>query len=465
MTGGIDAFDEQVRSLTRRLLRASEQDPTRPFEAAKTSIPRAVAVVLATAILVAGLIFVGKSVLHIQLSQHSTVTPPVTATLPVATPPGVTPTPSIAPSPTAAPDDSVTNLHMFTASTGWAQRQSDGAILRTTQGVQRWRLTSPSTVTQTVIAAAFINAEAARILTAAATSVNAEDAPVALQSWATDNGGVTWSKGGSFSTYAGAGEPPGSLDFVDPDHGWFSVTGLAAAGSSAIYIYRTVDGGQRWSEVEATSFMPTGANGDISIGCDKNPASFINASTGWVTAECNGGEAFLYMTTDGGLTWRTQSLGISRSQASIFGYTTDAPQFVSGSVGFMPGFAGGPPAARATMFVTTNGGATWSARETPDYDPDAFEFINADDGWLLISGSITAPTSETNLWVTFNAGRTWTNLHTNANLVGFSLDFVSTQLGWADTALPAPNPPAAGLMQTTDGGRTWSPVATTISGS
>jgi photosystem II stability/assembly factor-like uncharacterized protein len=464
VTGGTDAFEEQARSLTSRLLRASEQDPRRPFEPAKTSVPRAVAVVLATAIVVAGLIFVGKSVLHIQFSQHPTVTPPVTATLPVATPPAVTPTPSIAPSPTASPADSVTNLHMFTSTTGWAQRQSDGAILRTTQGVQRWRLTSPSIATQTVIAAAFIDSETARILTTTA-SLGVDEGAIALHSWATNNGGASWSEGGGFSAFASAGEPPDSLDFVDPDHGWFSVTGLAAAGSSAIYIYRTVDGGQEWAEVEATVFMPTGANGDISIGCDKNPASFINPSTGWVTAQCNGGEAFLSVTNDGGLTWRTQSLGVSRSQASIFGYTTDPPQFVSGSVGFMPGFAGGPPAARATMFVTTNGGASWSARESPDYDPDAFEFINADDGWLLISGSITAATSETNLWVTDNAGRTWTNLHTNANLVGFSLDFVSAQLGWADTALPAPNPPAVGLMQTTDGGRTWSPVATTIAGS
>jgi hypothetical protein len=461
---GPDVFEEQARSLTRRLLRASEQDPARTFEPAKSSVPRAVAMVLGTALLVAGLIFVGKSVLHIQLSPHPSVTQPVTASLPVATLPVVTATPSVAPSPTASPAESVTNLHMFTSTNGWAQRQSDGAILRTTQGVQRWTVVSVSIGAQTVIAAAFIDSETARILTGMV-SPNNDDGAVALHSWATNDGGESWSEGGGFSALATAYEPPGSLDFVDPDDGWFSVTGLAAAGSSAMYIYRTVDGGRKWSEVEATSFMPTGANGDISIGCDKNPASFINARSGWVTAQCNGGEAFLYVTNDGGLTWRTQSLGVSRSQASIFGYTTDPPQFVSGSVGFMPGFAGGPPAARATVFVTTNGGSTWSPRESPDYDPDAFDFINADDGWLLISGSITAANSVTNLWVTDNAGRTWTNLHTSTNLDGLSMDFVSTQLGWADTALPAPNPPAVGLMQTINGGRTWSPVATTIAGS
>jgi photosystem II stability/assembly factor-like uncharacterized protein len=461
VTGESNAFDEHARSLTRRLLRASEHEPALALEPATTSVPRGLAVVFATIVLVAGLIFVGSGVLHIQLSKHPTgsATPPVNLTSPP-----VTSAPTVGPSPTASAANSVTNLHMFSPSDGWSQRQSDGAILHTWQGVQRWTLVSPAIGQDQVIGAAFIDSNTARILTAAA-SQNAESSEqIAIQSWATSNGGTTWAKEGSFTGYAIEGEPPGSLDFVDPDHGWFSITGLAAAGSSAMYIFRTVDGGEQWSEVEATAFMPTGAPGDIPLGCDKNPASFINASTGWVTAECNGGEAFLYATRDGGLTWTSQSLGVTREQASIFGYITDPPQFIGGTVGFMPGFAGAPPAARATMFVTTNGGKTWIARETPGYDPNAFEFINADDGWLLISGPITA-TSAANLWVTDNAGRTWTNLHANADLVGFSLDFVSTQLGWADTALPAPNPPAVGLMQTTDGGRTWSPMTTTISGS
>ena len=45
-------------------------------------------------------------------------------------------------------------------------------------------------------------------------------------------------------------------------------------GSSALYIYRTLDGGSRSSEVEQTSFMATARPFSLPLGCDENQASF-----------------------------------------------------------------------------------------------------------------------------------------------------------------------------------------------
>jgi len=452
---GIGDFDDYARSTTRRLLKAAEAEPARSLDERSNTVPRAVAMLVATLVLVAGLIVIGTSVLHIQLSHRpvSLVTPPPV----IHETPTVSPT--SAPSPTAPPTSVIANLHMVTATVGWAQRQADEAILHTTLGVRTWSVATPHIGGEQIIAVSFVDADTARALTAIIPA-NGEAGSSVIHSWATDDGGVTWVNAGSFSGLALQYEPNGTLDFVDRDHGWFSVTGLAAAGSSAIYVYRTVDGGKHWSEVDATSVVPAPGRTQLPSGCDKNPVSFINTATGWATAACNGGSAFLYVTHDGGVTWRAQSLGITPSD---YGYTLDPPQFVSGSVGFMAGYVGLPPGPHATLYVTSNGGATWTPRSTPDYFPEASDFIDAEDGWLLLNNPGSA-TGAGSLWVTHNAGRTWTNLQATASLDGLSLEFVTPQIGWAFTSIPVGSGAARGLLQTTDGGHTWTAVTATIRG-
>ncbi|HEY6470017.1 MAG TPA: hypothetical protein VI434_09630 [Candidatus Dormibacteraeota bacterium] len=448
----IDNFDTYARSMTHRLLKAAEADPATSMDERSTTVPRTVAMLVATLVLVAGLIVVGTSVLHIQFSHR-----PVN----VATPPPVvtqapTATPTTTPSPTVAPMSVIANLHMITTAVGWAQRQSDGAILHTTHGVMTWSVATPRIGIQDIIAVAFIDAETARALTA----VIPPSGSSVIHSWATNDGGVTWIDEGSFSGISLQYEPDGTLDFVDPDHGWYSVTGLAAAGSSAIYVYRTVDGGRHWSEVDNTSIVPGPGANALPSGCDKNPVSFINAVTGWDTGECAGGSAFLYVTHDGGAVWRAQSLGNTRSDG---GNAIAPPQFVSGNVGFMAESVYLQAGVRTTVDVTTNGGATWAPRTAPGHYSDASDFIDAADGWLLMSDPQSATVNET-LWVTTDAGRTWANVPTNVNLAGLSIEFVTTKIGWAFTAIPESSGATQGLLQTTDGGNTWTAVTPTISG-
>lgn len=450
-----DNFDAYARSITHRLLKAAESDPAKSLDERSTTVPRTVAMLVATLVLVAGLILVGTSVLHIQWS-HGPVK--------VATPPPVitqapTATPTTTPSPTAAPTSVIANVHMITATVGWAQRQSDGAVLHTTHGVMTWSVATPRIGSQDIIAVAFIDAETARALTAVIPP-DGESASAVIRSWATNDGGATWIDEGGFSGTALQYEPDGTLDFVDPDHGWYSVTGLAAAGSSAIYVYRTVDGGRHWSEVDTTSIVPGPGVNALPSGCDKNPVSFINTVTGWDTGECAGGSAFLYVTHDGGTVWRAQSLGNTRSDG---GNAIQPPQFVSGSVGFMVKSVYQQAGVRTTVDVTTNDGATWTPRTAPGLYADASDFINAADGWLLMSDPESATVTES-LLVTSNAGRTWARVPTTANLAGLSIEFVTTKIGWAYTTIPEGSGATQGLLQTTDGGQSWTAVTATIAG-
>jgi photosystem II stability/assembly factor-like uncharacterized protein len=348
---------------------------------------------------------------------------------------------------------------MFTPSTGWAQRQSDGAILRTTDGAERWIVTMPALGGADVIAAAFVDAEVARLLTATIPDESSGVNRDTVQAWATDDGGATWTREGSLAADGVAmGLPAGTLDFVGPEDGWFSLSG-AALGSSTMDVFRTQDAGATWTQVVATSFIPApGQTSDTPLACDKNPAVFSDAATGWITAACNGGGAFLYVSRDGGVSWRSESLGNTFSE---YGYTTDPPQFVTPRDGYMIGIQGHVSVPTVELFVTTNGGLTWSRRRTPDSALDASEFIDAANGWLLMNASDTSD-HDSSLWVTRNAGRTWTDLGLNIELGGLSLDFLTSQIGWAspDEVLQPPSGP--GLLRTTDGGRTWSAIKPTI---
>jgi photosystem II stability/assembly factor-like uncharacterized protein len=434
-------FDDVARSLTRRLIAAAEQAPSRVFEPRPAGAARAAAVLLATVAVVAGVIGLGTGVLHLQ---------PAVAPTPRPRPPLVSPSASPVPTPEASPTPrpvvGIANLRMFSPDDGWAQRQSDGAILHTTQGVQHWTVASSTFGGQEIIATAFVDGDAARVVTALPSAIQLTTTAV-MESWATNDGGLTWTREGTLTGYAIPG-PPGTLDFVDRDHGWFSVTGLGAAGSSAIFVYRTIDGGLHWQEVDRTYVSPVPGPGQLSAGCDKDPVTFLNDATGWDTGQCNGGPPFFYVTRNGGVTWKPQSIGLPWQP---WGYTTSQPQFVNGDSGFMVG-SGGAPGTHASLFVTTNGGATWVRRPTPIAYPDATYFFSAAKGWLQ-NGST--------LYVTDDSGHTWTSF--SAPNLG-ALDFLTANLGWSFLSGLGPWTGPASFMQTTDGGRTWTAVTPTISG-
>jgi photosystem II stability/assembly factor-like uncharacterized protein len=454
-----DGFDASARSLTRRLIAVCEQDPLRSIDSRRGSARRTVALLIATVVVVAGAGLAGTSILHGKTSHapSGSTTPPIVGR---PTPRGApTPVPSTQPTPSQSGGVVINSLAMFTPSTGWGQRQSDGAILRTTDGAQHWLIRMPEIGSADVIAAAFVNSDVARLLTAilpGSTGANSET----VQAWATEDGGTTWTREGNFvGDGIPANLPSGSLDFVDTEDGWFSLS-EGAGGSSTMDVYRTQNAGASWRHVVATSFMPSpGQTSDISLGCDKNPAVFSDASTGWITAGCAGGPAVLYVSHDGGVSWRTQSLG---NTASEFGYSTYPPQFVSPTTGYMIGIKGGSVSSTVVVFTTTDGGRTWSQWHTPETTLIASAFVNATDGWALMTPSDTS-NDDTSLWATNDAGRTWRDLGLQPELSGINLDFLTAQIGWAYPSA-IQQPPSAELFRTVDGGRTWSAITPSVVG-
>ena len=423
---------------------------------------RVVAAVLGLAAAVA--VVSGAAALLTRSGAPTAATPP-----PAAGPPNfVLPLPTESPSSTAVPGDVIGNLRMFTATTGWAQRAADGAILHTTQGVDSWLVASPPSAGAHPIAVAFLSAESARVLTAAATGQASPGVAAAeeVDCWATSDGGAGWNRMGSFAVPLQPQPEYGSLDFVDPENGWWSVIPGGSGETSHLSLYRTADGGAHWSEVARAPGTSAGSGGPATAtipgGCNANGAVFLNDTTGWLTGTCGDLHDYFYVSHDGGVTWAAQALPPSGSAGIP---VTTPPRFSSASDGVMVMEIVGGFFQSAFLYVTTDGGSSWTVHPTPANQEESVDFVDPGDGWLLMlnQDEVINGVGESVLYTTSDGGRSWAPLTATVgldlgNLAGLELDFLNPEQGWAAPVLDGPGMPtlSSELIQTADGGSTWS---------
>lgn len=358
---------------------------------------------------------------------------------------------------------SVLDLKMFDASDGWAWSGGND-ILHTTSGVQHWTVVPPPIAPQAIIEVAWVNAESARILATSAAAVNTVEQTYTLTGWMTDDGGATWTEGTPFSVLLETSADPmtqSNLDFVDPLHGWFFDAQDGAVGAPML-IFRTVDGGTHWSQVEMTPATGTAPPGALPAGCGAYGMTFLNTSTGWIAGQCSGLATFFDVTHDGGATWTPQP--IDCIQCLFY-----PPQFTSSRDGQMFGENG-----VGILFVTVDGGRTWTART--DASGEVPDFVDANHGFTL--GLTGNDNPLTVLWLTTDGGATWGQAP-NGAIRGdgpgdtAQLDFITPRIGWAVSVwfgnqglltngqTPYPTPPPQ-LWQTTDAGSTWTLITPTF---
>jgi hypothetical protein len=403
-----------------------------------------------------------------QLAEIGAVATPAPPTATPAPTPTPTPFPCASPAPQAGSEDQLENLHMFSSSSGWAQRASDGAILRTVDGAAEWTVASPPLAgDQQFVAASFLDASTAEALTG--TLYNCYPVPgpesAELIAWSTVDGGTTWTEEGTFQV---SDFPGGTVDFVNSEDGWLSVYEGAAMGSSGMALYQTVDGGVEWSEVAETnpqSPQPAGSPGSIPFGGDKGSATFVDPITGWIGSSTDGTGPLFWVTQDGGSSWSAQPLP---STSGLLQPTTQVLQVWSGE-GALVAVGSFAPSGQSTttLCITTDAGRSWSQIAMPGtgQTPETADFLDDADGWLLTFTTTTAktPPLATTLWVTPDGGANWTQMSARASADQITgVQFVTSELGWATTFNS--DTQASGLLQTSDGGSTWTPVTPIVAG-
>ncbi len=362
-------------------------------------------------------------------------------------------TPTPAPIPPVPPAQAIGDLHMLSASTGWARRVMDGAVLHTTGGMAGWTVAAP--LPGQLVAVAYVGLDTASALAVP----SGASGNVTAQAWTTQDGGASWSPGGTLSFEGFNPAIGGTLDFADSEHGWFSEV-EAADGLSGTALFRTENGGVSWSQVAATGSGGAGSPGMIPEGCDDLTATFVSATTGFITGTCLAAPPPLYVSQDAGATWAAAPL--APLPAGITAGTSFPPTFTSGQGGALltqnQTESGG---LSTSIFATTDGGLSWQQRAAPSGSPVASDFLDSDHGWVVTNEDSLAGASE--LYATQDGGSAWTRLNAFP-YVGIGLDFLTPEAGWAAPALGAPEGGPSYLIRTTDGGRSWSAAVPRIAG-
>ena len=255
------------------------------------------------------------------------------------------------------------------------------------------------------------------------------------------------------------------LYFLDAREGWV-IAYLNEATPGFAGVFHTTDGGGHWFQTARLDVNQQFSYGLIS-GSLQGSLMFHDSSTGWFTSVTYSGSNIpivaphMYVTHDGGKTWSVQILpttaavALDSSNASI-----GLPQFFNQMQGilvvtkFSAGGAGQAPGLQGMYaYSTIDGGSHWSDPQ-PLVLPRGATFIRSP---VVVDASHWFILAGSRIESTTDGGRHW------AALVGWpasdeivvAIEFQNTDLGWAEV-MGTGTHPSLTIYRTTDGGAHWS---------
>ena len=259
----------------------------------------------------------------------------------------------------------------------------------------------------------------------------------------TTDGGITW-------TNASVPFSRGDLKFLDASNGWVLADLGVGAGSNAVAVYQTTNGGNSWEQTYINDPNDTNAADSLPLGGLKSDLVPLNMKTAWVTGVTYApGTVYLYRTDDGGHNWAqvpmTLPAGAENFEVDI---DRDQMKLVSVSDGYLALRMAGD-STQTAVYVTQDAGKTWAAPSMPLDGAGASVFLSAEEA-IIYNGA--------QFYVTHDAAHTWVTISPNIDF-GDSfagMEFVNAQSGWVLTFDSTNN--HRSLYRTTNGGATWLPV-------
>jgi photosystem II stability/assembly factor-like uncharacterized protein len=349
----------------------------------------------------------------------------------------------------------LSTIHMTTALVGWATNQKD--VLHTADGGRTWLKATPSFPRgHTGYSTDFLSLDVVDARTAwlAAPNGLGSNGRTGVSLFHTTNAGRTWRRFPALPV--GAFDNLGDLQFVDRAHGWLVVVRDVGMSQLHFDIYRTVNGGVRWQRVlsDKRNGLNSTSGGLPSCDCGQS-FTYVSRTAGWA-AGCYCGlvptRQLFYRTLDGGRYWRPYRLPLPLAhRGSTIG--TDAPRFFTRSVAVLPVTLLRIRSGMSFLFDayhTNNGGRTWHGTTPIKVSSylDHVQFVDPSHGFVL-DGRRLIRTSD--------GGRHWQSLPTSlSGFNGSEPDFVSPTVGFATKPIGTSN--RTRLLRTTDGGRTWKSV-------
>jgi len=247
--------------------------------------------------------------------------------------------------------------------------------------------------------------------------------------------------------------------FISPADGWMLIH--AGAGMSAQWsaVDRTVDGGNHWTEI-ALVRPDHYASGLSSEG--KTGIEFRDANNGWIGTDpsVTSEMPYLYMSQDGGATWKRQSLPPPTGTSDDWTGRIFPPKFFGGRTGVAVARLYRRHEVVHHVYATADGGRTWG-------DPRPFPIAEGNRDtivWDSFSPTVWAAAASQTLWLTLDAGRTWSRRAVPLP-PSYKIDkvaFTGPAHVWViGSAVPpgSRSTVADYVLETSDGGLHWTRVA------
>jgi len=253
----------------------------------------------------------------------------------------------------------------------------------------------------------------------------------------TSDGGMNWSVGKAIPIN---GVITG-FSFADEHEGWIYVNSKTGLGYSIDEIYHSSNSGLDWERISSVE------SGSIPAEGEKAAPSFINEQIGFIGVSMAATQPTLYRTDNGGRTWEVQKLQLSKPPEESTHLTVLSPSFLSDSQGVLPVYydVPGEGKVRIMFYQTSDRGRTWTEGPHIEVSPDVFQFqfdfVSLSDGWL-----------STDQRTLYKSDLSWTNIFTAASEKIEQFDFINSTSGWAVFNKDHEHK----LMETKDGGETWS---------
>jgi photosystem II stability/assembly factor-like uncharacterized protein len=215
-----------------------------------------------------------------------------------------------------------------------------------------------------------------------------------------------------------------------------------------VAVFQTTDGGATWIQTYSNDPNNPEAAESLPLGGIKSDLVPLDMQTAWVTGVIySPGTLYLYRTGDRGATWSPVALELPPDAESFeLGIDRDQMKFVSAADGFLAVRMAGE-SAQTAVYVTGDGGDTWSLTPTIIPGAGASDFLSPQEA-ILFNGE--------QFYITRDAARTWTTV-TPDIVFGDSfvtMDFITPLSGWLVTVAEEQH----SLYRTHDGGATWLPV-------
>ncbi len=329
-------------------------------------------------------------------------------------------------------------LDMLNELEGWGVSETN--ILRTNDGGTTWYNVTPPEIDETGFGVDLFALDNDH---AWMQNPDFENYPNSGFLYRTTDGGITWKDHAvPFSR--------GDIHFLDEDHGWVLADLGVGAGSNAVAVFQTTNGGATWEQTYSNDPNDPDAKDSLPLSGIKSDLAPIDMNTAWVSGVIYApGEVFLYRTDDGGQNWTQVSLMLPNGAQNFeLGIDDGQMEFVSERDGFIALRMSGE-STQTAFYVSDDSGDTWALMPPIIEGAGETEFLSAQDV-ILYDGE--------QFYVTRDAARTWVTV---APDIAFGemfagMEFVNTMSGWVIMLDPTTN--HRSLYRTSDGGATWLPV-------